>query len=101
MKKLRTALVTATAALAFTTLAPAPAQALTPGWEWHQDYYNNYFRSWLKCVSRGEGAIGHRTHDQLIRFAVAYLCHRPHGDTKYSMDILFHFPRTFSWEPER
>jgi len=59
--------------------------------EWHRKYYNNYFKGFANCVSRGEGAIGHRSYDQRIWGAVSYVCYRQPRQTRYTMDILFDF----------
>jgi hypothetical protein len=51
--------------------------------------YHNWFKGWLKCVSRGEQVIGNRNHDQRIYGAISYACYKLPGERKYSMDILF------------
>jgi hypothetical protein len=51
--------------------------------------YHNWFKGWLKCVSRGEQVIGNRNHDQRIYGAISYACYKWPGERKYSMDILF------------
>jgi len=51
--------------------------------------YHNWFKGWLKCVSRGEQVIGNRNHDQRIYGAISYACYKLPEERKYSMDILF------------
>jgi hypothetical protein len=43
------------------------------------DYYDNYFKGFLKCIARGEGMIGHRNYDQRIYGAISYVCYKAPG----------------------
>ncbi len=82
--KVRTLAVAFIATLLLTLSTTTASAAI-----WHRAYYDNYFNGFTKCISRGEGVIGHRNHDQRIYGAIAYICYKGWRERKYSMDILF------------
>lgn len=100
LNRLRLVVVTLAAALALVVGVAPPASATT--YTWHHSYYDNYFGGWWKCYSRGKGATGHRSHDQIIRGAVDFICFKHPRQAKWSMDILFEDTGgVHGWVPER
>src|SRR5215213_1554314 len=90
---LRGAAVTATAAVMLAVPTVAEAH------NWHRHYYENYFRSFFTCQARGWGVLGYSFgKGDPIPGAVDFRCYARFGESKYTMDILFHF-NPESWAP--
>lgn len=87
---MRTALRSAAVSVAAVVLlVPATgAEAHT----WHRRYYDNYFYTEVTCLARGEGVTGKPWGaGDAIPGAIRYHCYQQRGQSKWTMDILFHF----------